>query len=67
MPHSPQGRPAPRTPPIVHKLEQRKAERVNHLYASRKAPNRTGWLDLAIGGVLVVILGVSFALLGGVR
>lgn len=42
-------------------------ERVNVLYRSRKAANRTGWLDLAIGGVLVVVLLGAFWMLRGVR
>lgn len=42
-------------------------ERVNVHYVSRKADNRTGWLDIAIGCVLVVILAASFWMLGGVR
>lgn len=42
-------------------------ERVNHLYASRKAPNRTGWLDLAIGFALIVVLAGAFWMLRGVR
>lgn len=67
MPHSPQGRPAPSKPPLNHKLEQRQAERVNVHYVSRKAPNRTGWLDIAIGCVLVVVLAGAFWMLKGMR
>lgn len=60
----------PLTPPIVHKLEQRaKAmpERVNEFYRSRHPANRTGWLDLAIGAVILAVLLTSFWMLGGVR
>ena len=60
----------PKRPPLMHKLTKRAEttpERVNALYRGRHPANRTGWLDLAIGGALVVILLGSFWFLKGVR
>lgn len=60
----------PPRPLIIHKLAERakdRPERVNVLYRDRKAANRTGWLDLAIGGAIAAVMLGAFWMLGGVR
>lgn len=60
-----------RRAPLIHRLIKRRAERqperVNVIYRSRQAANRTGWLDLAIGGVIAAVMLGAFWMLGGVR
>lgn len=60
-----------RRTPLMHRLIKRRAERqperVNVLYRSRHPDNRTGWLDLAIGGLLAAVMLGAFWMLGGVR
>lgn len=60
-----------RRTPLIHRLIKRRAERpperVNALYRSQYPANRTGWLDLAIGGVLVAVMLGAFWMLRGVR
>lgn len=60
-----------RRAPLLHRLIKRRAERqperVNVHYQSRHPANRTRWLDLAIGAVLVAVMLAAFWMLGGVR